>query len=143
MIKLTKNVWKINDESYAPKVKIIRFIISGGTSTLVNLSILFILTHFLNVWYLISSVVSFLLSFFVSFALQKFWTFRDHSKEVIHKQAFIYLLIVVADLYINTSLLYAFVEFVGTHYLIAQLMSGIMIAFINFYLYQKFIFNKK
>ena len=141
MINLVKNIYKLRDQGYERHIKIPRFIISGGLATAVNLGSLFAMTHFLRIWYLISAMFAFLFAFGVSFGLQKFWTFRDHSKEGMHRQARAFFLIMILGIVINTSLLYAFVEYAGLHYLVAQFLSGIFIAFFNFAMYQKFIFH--
>src|SRR3989344_4960681 len=109
MINLFKNIWRLDDERYAKHIKIPRFIISGGTATVTNLGTLFLLTHFLNVWYLVSSVIAYLGAFFVSFSLQKFWTFRDHSKERIRRQAGVFFLIMIIGIFFNTLMLYILV----------------------------------
>lgn len=143
MIEWTKQKYAHFDKNYAGHAKIIRFIISGGLATVVNLGALFTLTHFFHFWYLISAIIAFLFAFFVSFSLQKFWTFRDHSREGMHKQAGRFFVIVLLGLFINTSIIYVLVEFLHLHYLIAQFLSGIVIAFFNYMMYQKFIFHRK
>ena len=65
--------------SHPTQMRIVRFLISGSSAAGINLGTLFVLTHFFDVWYLLSSVVAFSVSFFVSFTLQKFWTFNDAS----------------------------------------------------------------
>src|SRR3989344_3676584 len=143
MIEWTKRKYNHFDQNYAGHAKIIRFIISGGLATIVNLGVLFVFTHFFHFWYLISAIIAFLFAFFVSFSLQKFWTFRDHSKDNMHKQAGLFFIIVILGLLINTSIIYTLVESVHLHYLLAQFFSGIVIAFFNYMMYQKFIFHKK
>ena len=53
--------------------KIVRYLISGGTAAAINLSLLFLLTEFVGMWYLASSVLSFIAGFTASFLFQKFW----------------------------------------------------------------------
>ncbi len=127
--------------SYATQMRIARFIISGGTATAVNLGALFILTHLFHIWYLFSSVLAFGASFLVSFTLHKFWTFGDTSQDRIHVQASLFFLVIVTALGINTGLLYTFVEYAHLHYLVAQFISGIFIAFINYFSYKHLVFR--
>lgn len=123
-------------------MRIIRFVISGGTATIVNLCILFLLTRFLGIWYLYSSILAFAASFFVSFTLQKFWTFSETSRDRMHSQAALFLSVMLFALTLNTVLIFLFVEFAESHYLLAQLASGILIAFINFFSYKHFVFSE-
>ncbi len=129
--------------SHPSAMRIVRFVISGGTATTVNLSTLYVLTHFLGVWYLYSSIMAFAASFFVSFTLQKFWTFGDTSRHRMRAQAFTYLLIILFALLVNTTLLFIFVEMAHLHYLLAQLISGVFIAVINFSSYKHIVFKKR
>ena len=142
MIEWSKQKYAYFDKNYAGHTKIMRFVISGGSATLVNLGSLFFLTHLFHIWYLVSAVFAFLFSFGVSFFLQKFWTFRDASRNGIHKQAGVYFLVMICGLTINTSILYILVEYFSLHYLVAQFLSGIIIAFFNYKMYHTFIFHK-
>ncbi len=123
-------------------MKIVRFIISGGTGAATNIGILFLFTDVFQVWYVYSSVVAFLGSSVVSFILQKFWAFKDHSRDNIHKQAAMYFLVLLSGLGTNTFILYILVEFAGLHYLMAQIIGSALVAFWSYFAYQRFIFKK-
>lgn len=118
-----------------------RFIVSGGTATAANLGILFLLTHFLGFWYLTSSIVAFAFAFCISFALQKVWTFENKSREHVHVQAMLFMAIILLGLGMNTLLIYALVQYAHLHYLIAQLITGIFIAVMNYFSYKNLIFR--
>jgi putative flippase GtrA len=115
---------------------------SGGTATAVNLGSLFALTHFFEVWYLYSSIAAFAVSFLVSFSLQKLWTFENTSLETVHLQATKFLTVILVALGINTILIYFFVEYIHTHYLVGQLFSGLFIAVINYFSYKHLVFSE-
>ena len=42
---------------------------------------------------------------------------------------------------VNTGLVYLFVELFGIWYLFSQILAGILIATVNFFVYKKFIFK--
>ncbi len=127
--------------AYPTPMRIVRFVISGGTATAVNLGTMFLLIHFFHLWYLFSSMLAFSTSVFVSFTLQKFWTFEDASRSRLRSQASIYLIVILIGLGINTTLIYTFVEYAHLHYLVAQLISGIFIAVMNYFSYKHFVFQ--
>lgn len=135
-----RNTYHALNDSYPSLMRIVRFIVSGGTATAVNLSTLFLLTHFLNLWYLVSSAIAFILAFFVSFTMQKLWTFGDSSRVHLHSQAITYFFIILVGLAINTTLLYVLVEYARFHYLAAQLVSGVFIAIMNYFSYKRLVF---
>ncbi len=123
------------------KHKATKYLISGGAATAVNLGTVYVLTDWFSVYYLISSVVGFVLAICVSFTLQKFWTFENHSRDFIHWQALIFLTTALTGLMLNTILVYSLVQYLSQHYLLAQILSGVVIAILNFFTYQKLIFR--
>ncbi|HCM43461.1 MAG: hypothetical protein UY39_C0018G0014 [Candidatus Kaiserbacteria bacterium GW2011_GWC2_49_12] len=121
--------------------RIVRFLISGGLATGVNLLTLYFLANVVGLWYLTSSIVAFFVGFVVSFTLQKFWTFKDHRKDIIGRQLVIYLAIVLVNLILNTALVYVFVEYMALWPLVAQALAALIIAFEGFFAYKYFVFR--
>jgi putative flippase GtrA len=120
----------------------IKYLIAGGSASLVNLALLFFFTHFIGFHYLVSATLSFTVAFFVSFYLQKFWTFRDNSREGISKQGGKYLATGLANLAINSALMYVFVDIFHIWYMYAQVLAALLIACESFLIYKFLIFNK-
>lgn len=143
MIGWIRKRYEAVNSQYPIYAKVVRFLISGGTATLTNLILLYVLTDFVRLWYVVSAIVAFVVAFFVSFILQKFWTFRDLSQENIHRQAVIYFLAALFNLCLNTVLLYVLVEYFGVHYMIAQFFVSAAIAIENYFIYQCLIFNRR
>lgn len=123
--------------------QIIRYIISGGTAALVNLVLLYVLTDVFKIWYLFSSTLAFAVAFFVSFYLQKFWTFRDKGKEKIYQQVGFYFIIAIANLGLNAALMYLSVDILKIWYLLAQILVSGIIAVESFLIYKFLIFNRQ
>lgn len=141
MINLFKNLYFGIENSYPSHMKVFRYIVSGGMATLTNLFFLYIFTDLFGVWYLLSAVFSYIISFAVSFTMQKYWTFQDDSNDKIKSQAIIYVIVTSANLALNTFLIYLFVE-QGLHYLFAQVLSSIIIAVESFFVY-RFLFRSE
>lgn len=120
---------------------IVRFIISGGTSAFVNIAILSLLYYVFHVYYLLASVIAFLISFIVSLVLQKFWTFQDHSMVDAHVQAGKYLATSLVGLGINTVILYVCVEHFHFYVFMGQLVAGTITACCTFFLSRNYVFN--
>lgn len=119
----------------------LKFLISGGTSAVVDLGLLYVFTDILHIWYLLSAVMAFGVAFGVSFTLQKFWTFDDQALDVIHKQLARYMLLALFGLGINTFAMYALVDHGDVHYLMAQITASAFIAVMNFFAYKHLIFT--
>jgi len=125
-----------------PKLfRILRFLVSGGASAFVNLVVLYSLTEYVGLWYMVSGSVAFVCSFFVSFTLQKFWTFRDNSMQDASRQVFMYLGVGLTNYVINSSMLYVLVEYAHLHYILAALIAMLVIACASFFIYRHFIFK--
>ena len=128
---------------YSRYGKILRFLISGGSAAATNLGILFLFAHYLHIWYVSASVIAFILSFVVSFSLQKFWTFSDPSMRMLPAQMAKYLSFMVLNLGVNTLMMYMLVEYAHMHYMFAQLLTMGAIAFVSFFVYQHLIFKRE
>jgi len=125
------------------KFTVIKYLISGGSSAFVQLALLYILTDIFKIWYLFSAVIAFIVAFFMSFLLHKFWTFLDNDMDVMHKQLFSYFVLAMINLGLNTLLMYFFVDVVHIWYFGAQFITSGLIAFSSFYLYKKIIFKSQ
>lgn len=121
--------------------KIIRYLISGGTATAVDLGFLYVFTSLFHINYLLSSVLAFLLAFGVSFFLQKFWTFADRATDRMKSQLVIYFIITSINLGINTLLMYFFVDFFHIQYILAQIITAGLVACESYFVFQIFVFR--
>lgn len=119
-----------------------RYIISGGTSAVVDLALLYLLNTKLQFHYLTASIMAFCVAFFVSFVLQKFWTFKNRSTEGVHGQIFIYLGSSLFSLGVNTLLMYIFVDYFQIMVLLSQVFAGAIVACFTFFISRR-IFNYK
>lgn len=122
--------------------RVVRFLISGGTAQVVELAFLYLLTDIVGWWYEFSFCVAFLITFCVSFTMQKFWTFEDAETSDIHEQASVYFIVAVVNFVINTIALYILVEYAHLWYLLAQLIISGLIAIGSFLIYKFYIFNQ-
>ncbi len=122
--------------------RIFRFIVAGSSGAATDLLILFILVDVVHLWYLASAVIAFIVSWFVSFGMQKFWTFqdKDHSAEVLKSQAALFLAVALGNLGLNTALMYVFVDILNLWYLLAQVAAALLIAVESFFVYKLFVF---
>lgn len=141
MINGIINTYQDLDAKYAAHMRIARFLISGGMSALVDFVLLYLFTDIIHVWYVASAVIAFIVSFFVSFGLQKYWTFRDHSNDRIVVQGASYLLLGLINLVVNTALVYAFTDWLGLYYMLSQFIAAGLVAVNNYFIYKRLIFK--
>ncbi len=118
-----------------------RYLAAGGSAAAVDLGLLYALTEFFGLHYLFSAVLAFIVAFCVSFFLQKFWTFQDPSVERVHAQVALYFVIAVANLGLNTLLMFLFVEKLHLWYFGAQIIVGALLACGSFFISRHIVFK--
>lgn len=121
---------------------VIKFLIAGSFAGAADLIFLFILHGLLKLPIVMSTTMAFVLSFLVSFTLQKFWTFRNHSQERMIRQLIVYILNMAIGLYVNGWLMYQLVDQYNIWYLLAQLMVNLVIGGWNYIAYRFIIFHR-
>lgn len=122
--------------------RLLRYLTAGGTAATVDIGALYVFTHFFSINYLVSSIFAFLIAFGVSFTLQKFWTFQDQSTDNVHAQATLYFVVAGINLFLNTLLMYFFVDILHRHYLVAQMLSSGLIACESFFI-SRILFSRR
>ena len=123
--------------------KLLRYLVSGGSAAVVTIGSLYLFKSVFHVWYLTSSIIGYGLGFFVSFTLQKFWTFSHKSLDNIHHEVLLFLSIGLINLGINTFFMYLFVDIAHVHYILSEILVAGLIAVLSFPIYGKIIFKRE
>ncbi len=122
---------------------VIKFFFAGSSAAAVDLLFLF-LFYGLFQWNLVlATSLAFILSFVVSFTLQKFWTFRNYSQKKMPIQFVLYISNAFIGLNLNGLLMHIMVIKFGVWYLFAQIGVNIAIGVYNFFIYKFIVFRKK
>lgn len=122
---------------------VVRFVLSGGISAFVNVATLSILYYVFGLFYITASIVAFVVAFFFSLTLQKFWTFKDKSLNGLHWQTGKYLATSLFGLGINTFFLYIFVDHFNFYVFLAQILAGFLTGICTFFLSSDYVFNNR
>jgi dolichol-phosphate mannosyltransferase len=120
-----------------------RYVVTGAISAAVDLGALWALTELAGIWYLASSVAAFIISYGVNFLLHKYWTFKSLNLLSMKRELPLHLSLALINLGLNTLLVYAFVEYLGVWYFLAQVIVAGIIALESFTLLSRFIFRDK
>jgi putative flippase GtrA len=118
----------------------VRFLFSGGSAAVVSVSTFILFTEVLHIWYLIASVISYTLSFFVNFFLQKYWTFRNKDNKV-PMQMGLFFAGSLLNLVLNATLMFIFVDVLKFHHIPAYVVVLGLLAIMNYMLYKFVIFR--
>lgn len=71
-----RNGWMLIKQSF-------RYLAVGGLATALNYFIFYVLLHFFDVNYLISSASGFIISVMAGYLFNKKWTFNDNNKDLL------------------------------------------------------------
>jgi len=123
------------------RYKIIRFILSGGVGAFSQIAILYLFVNNLKIWYLLATAIAFCISVTVSYVLQKFFTFKNDSKNM-RMQFSNFFVFAVIMFFFNVFLMYICVDILGLMYILAQIIVSILCAFISYTIFNKIIFKK-
>ena len=115
---------------------------SGCLGAASDLGLLVFFKEVFGFHYLAAATLAFALAFFVSFFLQKFWTFGHSNMEAWKKQMALYLGVAVFNLGLNAVLMYIFVQGFNIWYFWAQILAGGSIALVSFTVYRRLIFKR-
>lgn len=120
---------------------VLRYLVSGTIVAAVDFSLLYLFAEMLGWWYIAAATAALTVAFFVSFTLQKFWTFSDRSTHDMGTQLKLFLIMNVFNLAANAYLLHLLVEEYGMWYMAAEFAILLAIAAWSFLIMRFVIFR--
>ena len=111
--------------------QILKFGVVGFLAFLIDYCLLFVLTEYCHVYYLISSVISFIVSLVFNYILSIKWVF-DVTKKQTYKEVIIFTILSVMGLGINQLIMYLGVDKFNIHYMIVKLGATFVVMVWNF-----------
>jgi len=120
-------------------MRIGKFATVGLSGLAVNEILLFLLTDFFGLYFVLSGVIAVEASIITNFVLNERWTFSDREKkERAAKRFGKYNLVSLAALAINVALLFCFTAFFGVYYLVSNILAIIVVFFWNYFVNRSF-----
>lgn len=113
-------------------VQAVKYSMVGGVCTILDFSILFILTDFFGVNYIISSIISFMIATILNYILCVTWIFELRVVKKIYQEFIFYLVISGIGLMVNTLFIWSFTEFLGFYFMISKLFATGVVFVWNF-----------
>ena len=120
-------------------MKFLTYAIVGGTCTVLNLAVLWLLTSVLGLHYLVSTMISFFTLTPVGFWLQKLVTFRT-PRAAASVEWPRYFATMGSSFVANLALMYVLVSLLGLWYLAASLIVIVLLLATNFLLNDRWSF---
>lgn len=122
--------------------RFLRFALVGISGILVNMGILFLLTEFLGIHYLISGFFAVQGAILSNFTWNKLWTFKDKSEKSILKALGKFELVSLGGKATNLAILFTLTEFLGIYYLLSNLLGIILACIVNYLGYNHWVWFK-
>jgi putative flippase GtrA len=119
-------------------IQLFRYGFVGGTAFVVDFSVLYLLTEYLNVYYLLSATISFILGILVNYVMSIIWVFkyRNFSKKIY--EIAIFIIIGVLGLGLNLVIMWFCTEILFIYYIYSKIISTVIVFLWNFFA-RKFI----
>ena len=109
-----------------------RYIFVGGTAFVVDFFFLYFFSDICGIYYLISGVLSFVISVLVNYIMSTKWVFNQDSINSRVIEFNLFLLISTIGLIFTEILLYFFTDIIGLYYLVSKIIAAIIVLFWNF-----------
>ena len=122
-------------------IQLIRYTIVGGLAFAIDFGLLFILTEYIGLFYVLSATLSFIAGLLVNYFISTSWIFKSVIK---NKQIefTLFALIGVIGLGLNDLLIWIFTEKFHLHYMFTKLVTAVLVYLWNFFGRKYFLFNK-
>ena len=122
----------------------ILYVIFGILTTIVNLILYYLFSNIININYLISNAIAWMISVVFAYITNKFFVFNssDINKDVIIEEFIRFMNCRLASGLEEVLLLLLFVDLLLMNDIVAKLIIGVLVALINFIFSKVFIFKE-
>lgn len=110
--------------------EIIRFLIVGVFSFIIDYFGLYILTEYYEINYLLSSSISFSIAVVINYILSVKFVFKNARNGC--KQVSLFILSSVVALFLNQFCMWFFVEIAAIHYMVSKLLATVIVTIWNY-----------
>ena len=109
-----------------------RYLFVGGFAFLVDFFLLYFFSEFCGIYYLISAVLSFIISLIVNYVLSIHWIFNKNQINNKAAEFGVFALIGVVGLGFTEIFLYLFTDVFGLYYMLSKIITTAIVMFWNF-----------
>ena len=138
-MKLTDNITRIKTNDTI--AQFFRYTLVGGLAFVFDFGSLFILTEYLNIHYLVSAAIAFLLGLTINYILSIIWVFEKRTIANKRIEFLIFSLIGIGGLGLNEFIMWFFTDILYWHYLLSKIISTVVVYLWNFFVRKFVLFN--
>ncbi len=130
----------LNGRAPPQLTRFFRYTSVGTFSFSLDLILLYLITEFLGVHYLVSATLAFILANTLNYLINRSWGFKQTKQKFI--KGYVYLMTInVSSLILIIAFMAVFVELLSINYMISRILVGIIIGIYNFALNSKITFK--
>jgi len=140
------HIVRLYEYKYQSLVELIKFSIIGGIGTIINLFVVFITFDILNISYMVSIIIGFVVALTTNFFLNRRFTFANAEDGHIFKQYAAFSTTCIFGFCINWVIsvsLFKTIPFFQKYYLLTTLIGILCGLIFNFFGSKFFVFRKK
>lgn len=124
-------------------IQLFRHILSGGVAFSFDVSLLYILTEFVHVHYLLATIMGFSVGLIITYLLSILWIFDERQKENKSIEIIIFIFIGIIGLAFTSFFMWLFTSVLMLHYLFSKVFTTVIVFVWNFVAKKKILFTKK
>lgn len=113
-------------------IQFFRYLFVGGFAFIVDFSLLYFFSDFCGIYYLISAMLSFIISLIVNYLISTYWVFNKNQMKNRLMEFTVFSLIGVVGLIFTEIILYLCTDVIGLYYLISKIIATAIVMFWNF-----------
>ena len=124
-------------------IQMFRYVFVGGTAFIVDFFFLYFFSDICGIHYLVSGVLSFIISVMVNYWMSTKWVFNQDNIENKVLEFNLFIAISATGLIFTEILLWLFTDVFGLYYLISKVIAAGIVMFWNFIARRVMFYGKK
>ena len=122
-------------------VQFVRYFFVGGFAFVVDFGLLYILTEYAGLHYLLSATLSFISGLLVNYIISCIWVFSTSKFKNRLVEFLFFAAIGVVGLLLNDALIWLFTDCIGTHYMFSKIVAAAIVYLWNFFARKYLVFR--
>lgn len=124
-------------------LQLFRYTIVGGIAFLCDIGLLFVLTEYFHIHYIISASISFIIGLLVNYFLSKIWVFTNSNYNNKTIEFTLFAFIGLIGLILNNLFLWFFTDYFHIWYILSKVITTIITYLWNFFARKYLLFNNR
>lgn len=124
-------------------VQLFKYTFVGGIAFIFDFGLLYILTEYFNIYYLVSAGIAFIAGVLITYIFSITWVFDIRRIQNKHLELGLFIILSVIGLLLTELFMWFFTEKVSFHYLNSKIISSAIVLFWNFFSKKILLFSLK